>query len=468
MAHPISARLARQIDTYRHRLLEGPELALCEALGRANVERMVAEEGVEFRQRLFTPLVTLWVFLVQVLSADASCRQAVMRLIAYLVARGQAPCAAQTGSYCKARGRLPERVVARLARETGQRLSEGAEPGWRWKGRRVKVVDGSTVSMPDTPANQQAYPHQSQQQAGLGFPIARIVCVFCLACGSVVELAVGRYRGKETGESALFRSLWAGLEWGEVVLGDRFYSAYFMIAGLAERGVEYVGRQHQRRKTDFGRGRRLGRGDHVVWWPKPPRPAWLDIEIYQQLPEQLEMRELRVRVTRKGFRTQVLVVVTTLVDCGEFTAADVAELYRQRWHAELDLRSLKITLGMDVLRSKTPQMVRKELWMHLLAYNLIRTLMAGAAAAYSLPPRTLSFTGALQALDAFRDTFVFVGPSHVAPLLPTLFRILVAHRVGNRPGRVEPRAIKRRPKPHDLLTLPRKQARELLVQRRAA
>jgi hypothetical protein len=468
MAHCTRTGLSCQIEAYRQRLAEAPELALSEVLKRENVERVLKEENVGFRQRLFTPLVTVWVFVLQVLSRDSSCRAAVTRLIVYLVARGQRPCAPYTGSYCKARGRLPERVIARLAREAGRQLSQQAVQRWRWKGRTVKLVDGSTVSMPDTPANQAQYPQLAQQKAGLGFPLARIVCVFSLACGSALEMAMGRCKGKETGETALFRQLWGSLEGADVVLGDRFYSSYFMIAGLEERAVDYVGRQHQRRKTDFRQGRRLGRQDHRVVWSKPARPAWLDEQTYAQLPDFLTVRELRVQVPRKGFRTEVLLVVTTLLDPEEFTPADLAELYRQRWHAELDLRSLKISLGMDVLRGKTPEMVRKELWMHLLAYNLIRTVMASAAVAYGLHPRTLSFTGALQAIEAFRDAFVFTGPCHAALLLTALFRTLVAHRVGNRPGRVEPRAIKRRPKPHDLLTMPRKQARELLVQGKAA
>lgn len=462
------SRIARHIQAYRDTGPAAPALPFCDALDRAHVERVLKEEGVRWRQRLFTPLVTLWGFLWQVLSPDGSCRAAVSRLRAYLVARGQAPCAASTGSYCKARQRLPERVLARLVRDTGQDLSEQAEETWRWKGRTVKVVDGSTVSMPDTPENQAEYPHPTSQQPGLGFPLARLVAVFGLASGSALDVALGPYQGKETGEAALLRQVWDRLEAGDVVLGDCLFSAYLTVAGIVQRGADYVGRQHQRRKTEFRRGRRLGRGDHVVPWRKPARPAWLDEATYQQLPDCLEMRELRVRVPRKGFRTEVLTVVTTLVDAAAVTADDLAVLYRQRWHAELDLRALKSALGMDILRGKTPEMVRKEVWMHLLAYNLIRTVMAQVATQAGLLPRTLSFTGARQALEAFREALLLAGARLLAPLLAALFGTVVAHRVGQRPDRREPRAVKRRRKPHPLLTVPRQQAKAQLRHRRAA
>jgi hypothetical protein len=264
------------------------------------------------------------------------------------------------------------------------------------------------------------------------------------------------------------RQVWDRLEPGDVVLGDCLFSAYLMVAGIVQRGGDDVGRHHQRRKTEFRRGRRLGRSDHVVPWHKPARPAWLDEATYQQLPDCLEMRELRVRVPRKGFRTEVLTVVTTLVDASAVTADELAELYRQRWHAELDLRALKSALGMDILRGKTPEMVRKEVWMHLLAYNLIRTVMAQGATQAGLLPRMLSFTGARQALEAFREALLLAGARRLASLLAALFGTVVAHRVGQRPDRCEPRAVKRRRKPHPLLTVPRQQAKARLLHRRAA
>jgi hypothetical protein len=445
---------------YRQRVAAVPALLECETLSRAHVTQVWQETKGKGRERLFPPAVTVWTFLLQVLSPDGSCREAVTRLRAFQVAHGEAPCSPNTGSYCKARARLPEAVVACLAQEVGQRLSHSVPVRWRWKGRRVKLVDGSTVSMPDTPANQEEYPQPTQQQRGLGFPIARILGMFCLASGSLVTLAVGRYGGKETGELALLRQVVDCLTPGEVVLGDRYYSSYFMVARLQACGVDYVGRQHQRRKTDCRRGQRLGYEDHCIEWTKPARPTWMDETTYHQVPERLQVRELRVRVPRKGFRTRVLLVVTTLLTATAFTKEDIADLYRCRWHAELDLRAIKTALGMDIVRGKTPAMVRKELWMYVLAYNLIRSVMAAAAVQHGLVPRTLSFTGALQAINAFGTALLFAAATAKEALLAALYDTICAHRVGQRPDRVEPRAVKRRPKPHPLLTIPRDQARK--------
>jgi hypothetical protein len=460
MAQRSAGTLTRQLIVYRQRVAAAPALLECETLNRAHVTQLWQETQGKGRERLLPPYVTFWTFLLQVLSPDGSCRDAVTRLRAFQVAHGHAPCSPNTGSYCKARARLPEALVACLAQEVGQRLSQQIPVQWRWKGRTVKLVDGSTVSMPDTPANQEAYPQSSRQQRGLGFPMARILGVFCLASGSLVTFAVGRSCGKETGEPALLRQVAGCLAPGEVVLGDRYYSSYFMVASLQARGVDYVGRQHQRRQADFRRGQRLGYEDHVIEWTKPARPAWLDEAAYQQVPDRLQVRELRVRVPRKGFRTRVLLVVTTLVTATAFTKEDLADLYRCRWHAELDLRAIKTALGMDIVRGKTPTMVRKELWMYVLAYNLIRSVMVAAAVRHGFVPRTLSFTGALQAVNAFGPALLFAAAAAQEALLDALYSTIGAHRVGQRPDRVEPRALKRRPKPHPLLTIPRDQARK--------
>jgi hypothetical protein len=239
-----------------------------------------------------------------VLDPDHSCRQAVARLLAFLVGRGQPACSPDSGGYCKARSRLPEALLARLTRDTGRKPLEEAPPAWLWKGRRVKVVDGTTVSMPDTPENQKEYPPAPTQKRGLGFPIARLVVVFALAVGTVLDAALGRYQGKQTGEPALFRPLHDELEPGDVVLADCCYGSYFEIALLQERGADVVLRQHQGRRTDFRRGQQLGPRDHVVSWDKPARPDWMDAATYARLPQQLRVREVEVRVRQKGFRTQ--------------------------------------------------------------------------------------------------------------------------------------------------------------------
>ena len=339
---------------------------------------------------VYTPAVTIWVFLSQCLSADHSCREAVARLVAWRVTRGQASCSADTGAYCTARDALPEAACHELVRRTGRELEAQAPAAWLWRGRRVRVVDGTTITMPDTAENQAEYPQQPTQQPGCGFPIARVLVVFSLAVGTVLEAATAKYQGKQTGENSLFRRLHDLLEAGDVVLADRYFSGWFDIALLFVRGVDVVVRKHQLRATDFRTGLRCGPGDHLVCWSKPQRPKWMSLEQYAALPDTLLVREVRMRVTKRGFRTKVVVVVSTLFDAEEFPADEIAELYRRRWQAELKLRSLKVVLQMDHLRCKTPHRVRNELFMHLLGYNLIRRAMALARLQRSCklwPPR---------------------------------------------------------------------------------
>jgi hypothetical protein len=317
--------------------------------------------------------------------------------------------------------------------------------------------------MPDTPANQKAYPQPKAQGIGLGFPLVRLVALISLATGVVRDLALGPYQGKETGETALFRTLWGNLEAGEVVLGDRVFGSYFGIAGLSERGVDGLFRMHQRRKFDFRRGRRLGVLDHVVSWSRPARPDWMDEATYAQIPEELTVRELRVTVDQPGFRVNELVLVTTLLDAGSYTKHEIADLFLQRWDIELDFRSIKDVLQMDVLRCMTPEMVRKEIWMHLLAYNLIRGVMRDAAEAHEKVPRRLSFKGALQTMTGFQDALRWATAIDRVALVREMLKAISSHEVGDRFGRVEPRANKRRPKQQRYLMEPRSQARKRLM-----
>jgi hypothetical protein len=386
-------------------------------------------------------------------------------LIVWLAIHGRKPCAPETGSYSDARQRLPLGVVTRLVRQTAREVEDQASDAWLWKGRRVSLVDGTTASMPDTPGNQQALPQSNAQGVGLGFPLVRMVAVIALASGVVRDLALGPYKGKDTGETALFRTLWDGLESGEIVLGDRYFGSFFGIAGLAWRGVDVLFRMHQRRKFDFRRGRRLGIEDHVVTWTKPERPDWMDEETYAQVPDELTVRELRVTVKQPGFRVNELVLVTTMLDAEGYAKEELADLFLQRWNIELDLRSIKDVLQMDVLRCKSPEMVRKEIWMHLLAYNLIRGVMARAAEAHDERPRHLSFKGTWQTMTAFQDALRQASPSERGRLLNEMLKAIASHRVGDRFGRVEPRANKRRPKPQRYLTEPRKEARKRLMAR---
>src|SRR6516162_9864635 len=381
-SHPGSFR--EQVSFLRRQFLQDGDLPFTNVLTEELIAQALAAIG-GWLDRVFSPLVTLWVFLGQVLSADHSCRAAVARLIAHRLSRGQRPCSAETGAYCQARGRLPETFFADVARSVGRSLDARAERDWLWKGRRVYLFDGTTVTMPDTPENQKAYPQVYNQKPGLGFPIARIGAVISLACGAIVNLGFCQYAGKGQGEVSLLRRLWDVLRPGDVLLADRLTANWANMVFLRQRGLELVSRLNKAHsKAGFRRGRRLGVDDHIVRWAKPTSIRSLDRETYQALPESVTVREVRVRVPQLGFRTKAIVVVTTLLDPRQATKEDLAALYRARWNAELDLRSIKSTIQMRELRCKTPESVRKEVWAHALAYNLIRTVMAQAAATHEV------------------------------------------------------------------------------------
>lgn len=427
------------------------ELLSCELVSEA-----LAAVGVRFRQRVFDPVITLWGFLSQVLSADGSCQEAVDRINAQRVAEGLPAASSDTSSYCEARRRLPEAVVADLARRTGRELDEQAEAAWRWHGRRVRLVDGTTVSLPDTPANQRAFPQPSSQKPGLGFPQARLLVVMSLAVGTVLEAVLARCEGKRTGENSLFRGILDCFAPGDLVVADRNFDAYRDIATLQARGVDVLFRMNPTRQCDFRRGRKLGRHDHLVVWHRPQFDRQrFDRAAYEALPETLVMRELRYRVKQRGFRTQEIRLVTTLLDAEAFPQAELAALYRQRWHCELDLRSLKPVLGLGRLRCKTPQMVRKELWTHLLGYNLVRQQMARAARLHHCSPRRLSFKGAVQALNTYLPKLATDDPHRRLLIQRALCHAIAQNSVGDRPNRCEPRAIKRRKSKYKYLTTPR-------------
>jgi hypothetical protein len=455
-----------QVNFLRLQFLQDGDLPFTDVLTEGVIERALSALS-GWLDRIFSPLVTLWVFLGQVLSADHSCRAAVARLIAHRLTRGQAPCSPETGAYCQARQRLPESFFADVARHVGRELDAKVEPRWLWQGRRVYIYDGSSVTMPDTPANQAAYPQPVAQKPGLGFPLARIAAVFSLACGAILDVGVCRYAGEGQSELGMLRTLMGLFRLGDVVLADRLMCAWTEMVMLKQRGIDCVCRLSSHRKADFRRGKRLGEGDHVVVWPRPPKPRTIDREAFDALPDSLTVRECRVQVAQPGFRIKTLILATTLLDAGAFAKGDLAQLYRARWHAELDLRSLKQTLQMDVLRCKTPELVRKEMWAHVLAYNLIRTIIAQAASGHGLEPRSISFKGAVQVLEAFQPALALLGerdPALRRALYEQLLKAVASQRVGDRPDRYEPRRRKRRPKPYDRLMKPRHEAKRRMRQ----
>jgi hypothetical protein len=437
-------------------------LPFAEVLPAADVEAAFAAEGVGFGRAagaIFTPALTLWAFLSQVVCKDKSCRAAVLRIVALLVALERGPCSADTAAYCRARAKLPAVVLRRLALEAGRRLAAAAPPEWLWHGKHVELVDGTTATLPDTPANQAAYPQAPHQKPGLGFPIIRVVLLMALATAACVGVAWGPYRGKETGEAALLRTLADALAGADVLLADRHYCSYWQVALARAQGKDVVVRMHQRRKYDFRRGRRLGPSDHVVSWRRPPRPDWMSAEEYAAVPETLEVRELRVAVTTPGFRTKELVIVTTLTDATAYPKDEIAELYHERWQVELDIRAIKQSLQLDQLRCRTPAMIEREIWAHVLGYNLVRKASCQAAAEAGVYPRDVSFTATRQALEAAWDQLSRAGVAERVRQGRLLLAAVAGERVGDRPDRIEPRAVKRRPKEYDRLNKPRAQAR---------
>jgi len=467
MRHANPERLRQQVQFLRRQFAQDSHLPFSDVLSQDLVTQALTAVGVFWIDRIYSPLVTLWVFLSQVLSADHSCRGAVARLIAHRIARGQKPCSPKTGAYCQARERLPEKFFSTLACSVGRALDDKAEHHWRWKGRRVYMFDGTTVDLPDTTENQKAYPQVYNQKPGLGFPIARVGAIISLACGSILNLGICRYAGKGQGEVSLLRQLWDILRRGDILLTDRLQANWANIVFLRERGLELVSRLNKaHRTTDFRRGLRLGHQDHIVRWNKPTSIRSLDRQSYQLLPEFITIRETKIRISQRGFRTKAIVVVTTLLNPFQTTKEDLATLYRARWNNELDLRSIKSTMQMHELRCKTPESVRKEIWTHVLAYNLIRTLMAQAATTHGILPRTISFKGTIQALEAFQP-MIDQQAVHDAALQLRLYQnllgVIAVQRVADRPDRFEPRAKKKRRNHYAWLTTPRNQTKRQMA-----
>jgi putative transposase len=447
---------------------QGKDLPFAEVLTEADVARIFAEEKCSFgtlARSFWTPALTLWAFLGQVLGADKSCRQAVANVLMSL-ALSHEPADIDTGLYCRARAKLSPIVMRRLAVHMGQGLERAAPKEWLWKNRPVNLIDGSTSRLADTEENQKAFPQLKTQKQGLGFPLIRWVAMIGLATATVQDFAYGPYAGKETGETALFRQLLDRLQQGDIILADRYYCSYFMVALLLRRGVDIVARLHQKRKCDFRRGQHLGEGDHIVTWHRPKRPEWMSADEYALVPETIRMREIIRRIDAPGYRVDEVVVATTLLNAQAYEADDIMELYSERWQVELDIRTLKVTLGMSDLRCLTPFMVEREIWAHILAYNLIRKVGAQVAEQKKVSPRSISFKATKQAvLAGWQQATQLQGTDYVR-LETMMLKILRKQKVGHRPGRCEPRAIKARPKPHKLLTEPREEARDKLLKQK--
>jgi hypothetical protein len=350
-----------------------------------------------------------------------------------------------------------------LTAQAAQQLEDGADPSWLWHGLHAKLIDGFTFTMPDTTENQGEFPQQKNQRPGAGFPIARACAVLSLATAAIHDLNIGPYEGKETGETALLRGILDGLKEGDVAVFDRYFCSFMMLAILRQRGIHFCVRLHQRRPGDFRQGQRLGQDDHLVTWLRPQRPAWMSKAWYEQIPETMTLREARFQVTVPGRRTEALTVVTSLADPKIYSKGDIAELYGYRWNAELDIRDIKQTLGLDHVRCKTPDMVRRELWVTLLAYNLVRKLIATAAAVHVRQPRQLGFTLACQTILSSWMLLATGACRDGRQLWRLALERIAANEVANRPGRIEPRVIKRRRDHYPLMHEPRQELRRKQV-----
>ena len=456
-----SSRGSRGFQQVADAFLAGVGLPFAEILSAQRIERVFARhDGLFGAQGVYSTAIMIWSFLSQVLrdGKEASCQAAVARVVCHCEQAGIDAPTQDTGDYCRARAKLSAAALRELSGEVAEELEQAADERWLWKDKQhAKLVDGFTFTMPDTPENQAKYPQQKAQKPGVGLPIARAVAIVSLATACVMDLAMGPYKGKETGESALLRGLLGSLAAGDIAVMDRYYCSFMLIALLLGQGTHTCARKHHLRHSDFRRGRRLGKYDHLIVWTRPQRPTWMDEQTYAQIPKTLELRELRYNIVQPGRRTKTIDVITTLTDAEEHTAEDIAELYGFRWNAELDIRSIKSHLNLGHVRCKSPAMVEREVWTTLLGYNLIRTTAAGAAQLHGKQPRQISFTSTCQYVLAswMQLSGGLIDRSQLADYLLLLLRQIAACEVANRPGRLEPRVLKRRRHGYPLMMKPR-------------
>ena len=454
-----------QFDAVAAPFLQREGMPFADVLNAESIQHAFSVEGGLFAQDdIFSTEITLWAFLSQVLrdGKGAACSAAVADITTYMLQTGRQPPAGDTGDYCRARAKLSLSALRRLVVESSQQLEREADERWLFNGLHAKLVDGFTFTMPDTPDNQSEFPQLSTQRIGAGFPMARCCTVVSLATACVCDMGIGPYEGKETGENALLRNMLDTFNQDDVVVFDRYYCSFMMLAMLSLRGVHVCTRLHQSRSSDFRRGRRLGQDDHLITWTRPAKPAWMSEGQYGQIPETLSLREMRFNVVVPGRRTEAITVITTLIDPEAYSAEEIATLYGMRWNVELDIRDIKQTLGLDHVRCKTPHMVRRELWVTLLAYNLIRKVIATSAVIHGKLPRRLSFTLTCQTVLASWILLSTDSARNAHQLWEAALKSIAEKEVPLRPGRLEPRVLKRRRDRYPLMHCPRQKLREAL------
>lgn len=453
-------------------LLQSDELPLRSLVSDERIAQIFAEEEISFGQEgdaVYTPAVTLWGLLSQVLFKEEqrSCLAAVVRIAGLWLALGRTISSTNTGAYCRARKQITGEVLRKISGEVATRALDGRGqaappdagigPASEYAEGRLVIVDGFTVTAADTAENQAEYPQNPKQQEGLGFPILRGVVLICMRTGLLLDAEVGPYSGKGTGETALLWKLLDALRQGDLLVADSYYCTYWLLAECRRRGVEVVMRNHHLREDAPADARRLAKGQCIAAWNRPPRPEWMEEATYETMPASLQVRLVQSRNEQAGQRTEKLTIATTLLDHNQYSAAWLAGMYRGRWRVELDIRAIKCTLGMDILRAKTPTMVRTELWSCLLVYNLLRESMLQAAQRGGRACRSLSLTATLQMFGNLWLSNAIRGVD--VGMRELLFAHHIAIKVGHRPGRNEPRANKRRPKILQLLTKPRQEAK---------
>lgn len=399
------------------------------------------------RDRMFTLEQTFFLFLWQVLSLS-SCSAAVQRALLRLSLAGKGKASPSTSGYCQARDRIPDEFLGRILSGTADALESRADNGNLWRGRSVKMVDSTSVSMPDTPENQMEYPQPSGQKTGCGFPIMRILAVFSLATGALLSCARSSLH---SGETSLLGKIASAFSEGDIMLADRGFCSYAIIAGLMGRSVDVLVRMKERKIKNYVVTRKLGKNDFLIRWM---RPATLRHE--RHLPEELCLRMTKYTIRMRGFRTKEISVLTTLTDHIIFPPESFAELYFRRWNVEINLRHLKTTMGMDILKCLTPGMIGKELAMNLIAYSLVRDVMFQAASAHSVPLESISFKYSMTIMRQWSPWLALcTSETERKAFLEDMLMYIAEFTVPERPLSREPRAVKRRPKPYQLMTSPR-------------
>jgi IS4 transposase len=446
----------RQLINKKQFLLEKQNDMILDILSREENQRIINSEK-EFRARSYTPLKTLHMFIQQVMSSDKSCNNAVAGINVGRLITEKAPVCPNTGSYTKARKRLSESTIHKLVNSIGNSTINKAPSSWRIHGRDIKAFDGTILTLEDTKANNERYPKHSNKNLAVGYPQMRLLAVFSLITGGVVDYALEATKGKGTGEVTLLRSILECFNERDIAIGDALFCNFFLTHDLMEKKVDVIVPGHIQRHYDFNTGTILGENDHITQWKKPRRPEWMSKEAYKKYPAKIQIRE---------FKVNEIVYITTLLDATTYPKKELHTLYKRRWEVELHLRSIKTFMGMDKLSCKTPDMVQKEIGVHLLSYNIVREFLVDGCIKESALPTHVSFKGTMQLLNQATSRSTSLSNEKKAELYPQLLALIVKKIIGKRPGRVEPRAIRKRNQSFPTLKTNRKIERDKILELR--